>query len=46
MSSVLTDIKFKVVLVMSGQSFVSSDQDGVLVGDLSLQEEKNIFAAQ
>ena len=27
------------------QSFVLSDQDGVLVGDLSLQEKKNIFAA-
>ena len=29
---------------MSDQSFVLSDQDGVLVGDLSLQEKK-IFAA-
>ena len=46
MSSVLTDIKFNLVLVMSDQSFVLSDQDGVLVGDLSLQEKKNIFAAQ
>ena len=38
-----TDIKFTLLLVMSDQNFVLSDQDGVLVGHTVLSREKKII---
>ena len=40
-----TDIKFTLLLVMSDQNFVLSDQDGVLVGHTVLSREKKLFTA-
>ena len=39
-----TDIKFTLLLVVSNQNFVLSDQDGVLVGHISFQEIKILTA--
>ena len=46
MSSVPPDIKFNLCLVMSNQNFVLSDQDGVLVGHMSIQEKNIIIATR
>ena len=40
-----TAIKFTLLLVMSDQNFVLSDQDGVLVGHTVLSREKKLFTA-
>ena len=39
-----TDIKFILILVMSNQNFVLSNQDGVLVGHIFVQEKKIIYS--
>ena len=40
-----TDIKVTLLLVMSNQNFVLSDQDGVLVGHNVFSREKKLFTA-